>query len=195
MLTLQFHTGKLLCDLGWHGFSGLADGSDSAYYEGAKQSLHFETNGFTNIIPWNGFTGGSKDSLVKHYHNKQKGVFNLDFLEHKRRAKWLGLGARGGDHGLSKGGISLHSRNAMQVLGLQLRRPVALLHCWAKPIGTSGRVDGGTATAVALAMHFKINVVNLATRKGLGRTLVLLKQNNVDIDYDYYNSVFNSMSH
>lgn len=185
ILVLQHHVGKIMCDLGWHGFSGLAEGPDSIYYGGAKCSDRFKEIGFTNIIPWNGFSG-SKTGLIKHKHDPNNDIFNLAFSSYKKRAMWLALGARGTDKGLSSGGLALHSRNAMQVLDINLKRPSRLVHCWAPPIGISGHVKGGTGTAVALGIHFGIDIINLATKAGLKRTLDFLKLNNVEIDYDHY---------
>lgn len=193
MLVLQFHMGRELCDMGVQGHSGLADGSDETYYEGAKQSKRFDEIGFTNFIPWNGFASSAK-SLNKHFADPNKLIFNLDESPFRRRAWCLGVGARGGDMGLIKcdslsrirGGHSLHARNAHQVLGLWLNKKSSFVHCWAKPVGKSDRVQGGTATAVALAHHFKIRVINLATPEGLAWTLNFLKNRNVEIDYSKY---------
>lgn len=187
-LVLQHHVGKVFCDLGWHGFSGLAPGPDQTYWGGAKQSHRYGEVGFTNIIPWNGFKG-SATSLEQFWHDPAEGIYALNFLPHRKRAFYLGIGARGTGAGLGRGGFAMHTRNAMQILDLDLRTPCRLVHCYAKPVGISGHVKGGTATAVALAIHFGIPVINLATKEGLARTLTLLKNNNVEIDYEYYESL------
>ena len=157
-----------MCDLGWHGLSGYAPGSDEIYYEGAKQSKRFKEVGFTNILPWDGFEKG--------HHDPANNFWDLKRTGYMRRAYWLGIGARGTDAGLGKGGIAMHSRNAMQVLEIDLTCPVRLVSCYAKPRGKEGRVQGGTDTAVGLALHFGIDVCNLATDEGLERALNFLER-------------------
>jgi hypothetical protein len=70
----------------------------------------------------------------------------------------------------------LHARNACQILDLDLCHPVKFVSCWAEPIGKKGKVKGGTGTAVALALHFGIDVINLATAEGLERALAFLEK-------------------
>ena len=65
----------------------------------------------------------------------------------------------------------LHSRNPYQILLDDLKTPVAACVCWAKPIGKTGRVSGGTNTAVQVAIKYKVPVINLATDEGMQRAL------------------------
>lgn len=57
--------------------------------------------------------------------------------------------------------LMLHSRNPFQVLGEDLNSPSDALIFWAPPIGTEGRCQGGTNTAVATALEWDIPVYNL----------------------------------
>ena len=193
MLALQYHVGRELCSMGFQGSAGLADGSDSAYYNGAKTSDRFDEIGFLNVIPWNGFKS-SKTAAVKHFADPDNLIFDFDKSPYKRRAWCLGIGARGTDNGLLKvdnlsdirGGHSMHGRNAHQVLGLHLDRIPEFIHCYAKPIGNKGLVSGGTNTAVALCIHFGVKVINLATPKGLAWTLSFLEGRGVPVDRSHF---------
>lgn len=59
---------------------------------------------------------------------------------------------------LSRGEKALHARNCHQVLGLDLTRPSDFLICWTP----GGQLQGGTATAIRLAMRNDITIFNLA---------------------------------
>lgn len=166
VLSIQFRLGRALCDAGWHGMSGECHGSDMMYHEGARQSPRYKEVGFTAIIPWEGFEGCQ--------YNPEDGIIDLRHTKVSKRAMWLGIGARGTDAGLKKGGILLHTRNALQILGLDLKHPVRFVSCWAKPLGKQGHVQGGTGTAVALAIHMGIPVINLYTEEGLKRAMAFL---------------------
>lgn len=188
-LALQYHCGRELCDMGFQGTSGLAEGSDETYYEGAKSSTRFDEIGFLNFIPWNGFKS-SKTSVKKHYADTSKLIFDFDESPFKMRAWILGVGARGTDNGLPpvenlsslRGGHCMHGRNAHQLLGLYLDRVPSFLHCYARPIGKGPKVNGGTNTAVMLAHHFGVKVINLATPEGLRTTLDFLNKRGIQVD-------------
>lgn len=51
----------------------------------------------------------------------------------------------------------MHSRNCHQILGYDLESPVSCVICWTP----EGKVVGGTATAIKLAMKYNIPVFNL----------------------------------
>lgn len=171
VLAIQFRLGKTLCDLGWHGRSGEAPGPDVTYHNGARSSARYAEVGFTAIIPWDGFD--------KNYHDPSRNIHDLRHTNASKRAWWLGIGARGSDARLGKGGVLLHSRNSMQIFGLDLNCPVRFVSCWAKPVGKKGHVKGGTGTAVALAIHFGIEVINLYTDEGMKRSLDFLARKEV----------------
>lgn len=166
ILCIQFRIGKTMCDIGFMGLSGEAPGPDQIYHEGAKQSRRYDEVGFEAYLPWNGFE--------KVWHNPEKNIWDYNKTGFAKRAWWLGIGARGTDAGLKRGGMAMHARNAMQILGGDLRNPVQMVSCWAKPRGKEGHVQGGTGTAVALAIHFKIPVFNLYTDEAMERAMNFL---------------------
>lgn len=165
---IQLRLGGTLVDLGWVPRSGLADGSDSNYYYGALLSPNFMLTGFDNYVPGKWFCSRN--------HDPGKGLYQLNETGFAKRAWWLGIGARGTDAGLKSGGMQLHSRNSMQLLGEELKELSRFVVCHAKPIGDGTRVSGGTATAVALARHFGIEVINTYTEEGLARVLKFLEK-------------------
>lgn len=63
-------------------------------------------------------------------------------------------------HKMGRGGKACHARNVHQVLGADLRSPVAYVLCWTE----GGKVAGGTATAITLALRRGIRVFNLGRR-------------------------------
>ena len=57
----------------------------------------------------------------------------------------------------------LHGRNCFQVLGKNLNSPSSFLICWTP----NGKVKGGSATAINLAIKNNIPVFNLGSKNGL----------------------------
>lgn len=54
----------------------------------------------------------------------------------------------------------MHSRNCHQILGYDLQSPVDAVICWAP----DGKIQGGTATAIRVALKYNIPVFNLGTK-------------------------------
>ena len=54
----------------------------------------------------------------------------------------------------------MHSRNCHQILGYDLQSPVDAVICWTP----DGKIQGGTATAVRVALKYNIPVFNLGTK-------------------------------
>ena len=54
----------------------------------------------------------------------------------------------------------MHSRNCHQILGYDLQSPVDAVICWTP----NGKTQGGTATAIRIAMKYDIPVFNLGTK-------------------------------
>lgn len=165
-------TGRLLCDLGWRGRSGLAPGADQAWYRGALQSARYPEIGFENYLP-NDWMMGTPDP--------DRRIYNARTLPDYERATEHALFARGSFNGLKKGGIELHVRNVYQVLGVDLQTPSKFLICYAIPIGCKSLVRGGTNTAVQLAHYFKIPVINMATDVGRDRVQAFLQKHQQDV--------------
>ena len=51
----------------------------------------------------------------------------------------------------------MHSRNCHQILGYDLQSPVDAVICWTP----DGKIQGGTATAIRIAMKYDIRIFNL----------------------------------
>jgi hypothetical protein len=54
----------------------------------------------------------------------------------------------------------MHSRNCHQILGYDLKSPVDAVICWTP----NGKIQGGTATAIRIALKYNIPVFNLGTK-------------------------------
>lgn len=123
--------------------SGHAEGSDKAFEDGC-----IDVSGLREIyLPWKGFNGSSshlEKPLPEAY------VIAEGVLPH-----W---------HNLTPTHRALHARDAHQVLGGDLKTPSEFLVCWTP----GGRVVGGTATAIRVAVANKIPVYNLGSPDLLG---------------------------
>ena len=54
----------------------------------------------------------------------------------------------------------MHSRNCHQILGYDLQSPVDAVICWTP----DGKIQGGTATVIRIALKYNIPVFNLGTK-------------------------------
>ena len=54
----------------------------------------------------------------------------------------------------------MHSRNCHQILGYDLQSPVDAVICWTP----DGKIQGGTATAIRIALNYNIPVFNLGIK-------------------------------
>ena len=54
----------------------------------------------------------------------------------------------------------MHSRNCHQILGYDLQSPVDAVICWTP----NGKIQGGTATAIRIAMKYDIPIFNLGVQ-------------------------------
>lgn len=132
----------------WTLRSGGAQGADSAFEDGC-----IAANGNKEIyLPWNGFQDKYYDSHKGYIGGNKHAEAML--LAEKFIPHW---------HACSDGARKLHSRNTYQVLGANLDAPTDLLVCWTPDALTKG----GTATAIKIALHYKIPVVNLAAVNSL----------------------------
>lgn len=158
VLQLMTLIAKVLTDKGMVLRSGGADGADSAFYAGAKQSRAFYKNLPNIYISWNGMTtkGG-----VRLYHDPEEGLFDAQRYPMWKDANILAHDIRGSWQGLGGGGIAHHTRNIFQILGHNLDLPSKFVVFWAIPVGKQGNVRGGTNTAVKFAKQNNINVHNL----------------------------------
>lgn len=68
--------------------------------------------------------------------------------------------------------VSLHARNAMQILGPNLDRPANLVVAWTP----GGAMKGGTSQAIRMAQDYGIPVRNLGNAEALSRAQAFLNQ-------------------
>lgn len=133
-------------NLAWEGWllrSGGADGADTAFERGCNSG-----DGRKEIIlPWRGFNGNRSTLILPEFGK----VFDrATLIAQTLIPHWpaLNLPSR-----------KLHTRNVLQVMGMNLEEPVDCVVCWTK----GGKVVGGTATAIKLARSSEIPVFNLAS--------------------------------
>lgn len=136
IIALMSLIGERLAIRGWTLRSGGADGADRAFELGCEKA-----SGKKEIfLPWQNFNGSSSQfftpSPEAHALASSHPVWNR----------------------LTDNVKLLHARNCHQVLGLDLNDPVSVLICWTK----GGKIVGGTATAINLALKRNIPVLNLA---------------------------------
>lgn len=124
--------------------SGGADGADTNFEE-AYLSVHGKMEIW---LPWMGFNGRTYEKyLPKPLH------YALAMTLHPAWTR------------LTRGPQALHARNTGQVLGDDLKTPVAFVLCWTKDGARNEaevtRNTGGTGTAIRLASRMNIPVINM----------------------------------
>ncbi len=124
--------------------SGAAEGADAMFESGATTELGADA-GSEIYIPWPRFNG--HDSPLC---NQMPEAFAIAERMHPA---W---------HNCSSQARKLHARDVHQVLGEDLCTPSAFVVCWTP----GGKIVGGTATAIRVAMDRAIPVHNLATDEG-----------------------------
>lgn len=134
---------------GWILRSGAAKGADTAFEKGAGFAKEI-------FIPWKSFSNDSDHVLVGDYPEAEK----------------LAAAAHPAWHRCSPAAKLLHTRNACQVLGYNLKTPSKFLLCWAPP--TKDGVEGGTNTAWQIAKQHNIRCFNLALDKDRQRVEIWL---------------------
>lgn len=133
--------GQQLGELGYILRSGGADGADESFEAGADSVWG---GGVKEIfLPWENFNG----SLSRLYPPSAS-AFELAARFHPVWEK-LGQPAR-----------ALHARNCHQILGLDLRSPVAFVLCWTQ----GGKGGGGTGQALRIAKHYDIPTIDMFFR-------------------------------
>ena len=115
--------------------SGNASGADSAF------SKEIEDNKKQIFLPWKGFNNN-----WEHKHPVTKEAFKV---AEKFHPAW---------DRCSYGARKLHARNCYQVLGYDLKSPSEFIICWTK----GGKLVGGTAQALRIAIKYDIKIYNLA---------------------------------
>ena len=145
--------GKILHEKGYTLRSGGADGSDSAFEEVAGDLKEI-------YLPWKGFN----DNPSLYYNGNRAGLIDNEtwFKAGQIAAEFYHSPWETTKHTVKK----LMTRNVFQVLGLDLQTPSELVVCWT-PDGT---FQGGTAQALKVARHNKLDIYNL--RNDMDRILL-----------------------
>lgn len=135
---------------GYHLRSGGAKGADliaeKAYALAISKGFAKE-NQIEIFSPWKSF--GSENPLYNLY-KMPKELGQEEFLKQVLDSSHFQALKK------SRGVFALHKRNVNQILGENLDSPVSCVICWTK----SGKPEGGTATAIKLALNFNIPVYN-----------------------------------
>lgn len=128
--------------------SGHADGSDLAFEEGAMSDCD-------SYLPWSSYNRDRFDwGSIFYYDHPSQEAYEIAGRSHPA---W---------HRLSDATMTLHARNAYQVLGDDLRTPSLFVACWtsdgAQKAAETSRRTGGTGTAIRIAEEYDVPVFNLA---------------------------------
>jgi hypothetical protein len=137
-------------ELGFLLRSGGADGADTAFEQGVKNSLK------EIFLPWASFNGSRSP-----YANPSPQAEQMAEQFHPAWAR------------LSRGPRKLMARNMHQVLGRKLDTPVEFVLCWT-PDGVEDGTKttaktGGTGMAIRVATYHSIPVFNLANPDAMTR--------------------------
>lgn len=127
--------------------TGGAKGADTAFQVGANDKVELH-------LPYNGYNGNYVDDL-KPITGK---AFNMAAKYHP---KWDAC------RPIAK---KMHARNCYIVLGETLDKPVDFIICWTE----GGRMLGGTAQALRIAIDYDIPVFNLG--RGIDTTVEEVKK-------------------
>ena len=163
-----------LAGRGYTGRSGSAAGADSAFEQGFN---HYEiVNGvsdyvsFEAYLPWKGFSDIREYSI--HIVTQELPNYNEAVeIASTIHPAWNRLG---------RGAKALHTRNVYQVLGLDLKTPSKVLFCYAQPTknkqGIVTGVEGGTNTAVQLAMKQNIPIYNFYLQEDIDKVKSMMEK-------------------
>ena len=126
---------------GWHLSSGGADGSDAAFADGTPVDQR------TIWLPWPGYNDLSGPD--SHPIPRDRLQQSLELAE-RLHPTW---------DKCSQGARKLHARNGLIVLGRNLDRPVHAVVAYTQ----GGRLQGGTAQGLRIAMEHNIPIFNLGS--------------------------------
>jgi hypothetical protein len=139
LLRLVTLAARRLTSLGWTLRSGHAPGADQAFERGAAIDAEV-------FLPWPRYEHVVPCSAAYIQPAAAAAAYELAGELHPAWPR------------LSRGVRALHARNCHQILGPDLRSPVAFVLCWTP----GGERVGGTATALRLADRHGVPVLNLA---------------------------------
>jgi hypothetical protein len=155
--TLMGFLAYKLADLGYVLRSGDAIGADKAFYHGfiqwtQMQIVNHRPDMAEIYLPKEWFIGRSAKDVSGHF---------INFLAEPTAEEAFKIAAKVHPNWEACSPIAkfLHSRNAMQVLGRDLKTPSKKLICWAPISGES--ITGGTRTAWEIAKLYNVPRMNL----------------------------------
>jgi hypothetical protein len=148
--SMQYIAGKLY-GKGYILRSGGANGADSAFATGAAEASFGSSKiPYRVYLPWNGFNDLE--------HNPSRGFFDSSTASTWNEALALVDKYHPAPEKLSDFARRLMARNAYQILSTTLKDPVDFVICWTR----GGKLVGGTAQAMKIAMDFGVPIYNLA---------------------------------
>lgn len=167
MLTLIFYLSRKLASEGWGMRSGGARGADSAFYNGYMDYFNKVTN-----IHYLNVTVYVPDHNHKAFHLYRQNCKVLADMDNKDEAYKIAESVIPHWQNCNDYAKSLHSRNAYQVLGDDLKTPSNVFICWT--LITKDSIKGGTRTAYEIAKNNNIRIINLANPKHYNKVLQML---------------------
>lgn len=135
---------------GWVIRSGGANGADLA----GELGIDLVQGKKEIYLPWKKFNGNSSTLIAPEFENWNEALEILSSVYSLSAPKSV---------------IKLHGRNVYQVLGRDLKTPSDILICFTE----EGKIVGGTATAINLAIKNNIPVFNIGSL-GIEQTKELL---------------------
>jgi hypothetical protein len=149
-----------LCEMGFTLRSGKAQGADSAFEDGVKKYIAeyfldwglYPECGAEIYLPWEGFNqllGIYRDFDIILDKPCMKAAQDLASRHHPNWGK------------CSDAAKKLHGRNSCQVLGTFLDIESDFVLYYAPENEITGKIDGGTATAVNIARYYNIPTINM----------------------------------
>lgn len=128
----------MLAERGYTLRSGGARGADTAFEYATPIIVQMEI-----FLPWNGFEG--KHDTMRPTPAQ---IARAKSIAEKYHPNWMAC---------TEGAKKMHTRNVMQVLGIDCSAASAFIVCWTK----DGKASGGTGQALRIAQGNKIPVYNL----------------------------------
>lgn len=147
--------------------SGDAEGADTAFYEGAVMARQYQQNGARIYLAWDGVRGRTADPANFFYDATKFATWETArSMAEEVHPAWEKCG---------RGGIAMHTRNVFQILGHDLNSPVKAIIYWAKPVGKTETVKGGTNMALQMSIRAGIpKRINLYTDEGREKAQALV---------------------
>jgi len=142
---MMINLGMVYGHLGYKLNTGGAAGADESFEKGHKAMAPDNLEVF---LPWNGFNNRDDSDPCNTIGVSTEALL----LARKYHPAW---------DKLSEGARKMMARNAYQLLGSDLNKPVDLVICWTP----QGKIIGGTGQALRMAKDLKIPVANLGTKK------------------------------